>query len=581
MNILQPIFTELAQCQDCYKCVRECPVKAIQVVNDSAMVMSDRCVYCGTCVNTCPVGAKKVRDDLGRVKLLLKRKERVVVSLAPSFVTEWPGVDPARIIRSLKLLGFWGVSETSLGAEQVSAACAKTLEEGGPGVYISSTCPTVVELIRRYHSELLPNVVHIQSPLQAHTALLRETFGEDIGVVFVGPCISKKLESDERPDRLHVALGFREVRRWFEDRGIDPARETPQPEDVFIPRRAAEGTLYPVDGGMNRGIAARLDAPDIRFMAFSGLENLKRVIDGLHEMTQDKKVFLELLACEGGCVNGPQTERNCGTAVRALRVFDYAQDLKIRNQRPDFDLSRELAAAQIVHAEHDAEAITQSLWRLGKQAPEDELNCGGCGYDTCRNLAVAMLDGRAEPNMCVSYMRKLALNKANALIHAMPSGAVIVNEHLNIVDCNRKFAELMGEETLTIFEAKPGMDGADLRKVLTFHDLFTRVLRGDVDSIRKDLRYKSQILRTVIFPIEAGHLVGGILQDITEPAVQRERVMQQAQDVIRKNLTTVQQIAYLLGENAADTELMLNGIMDSYRLAPPNDAASSRGPGHV
>jgi PAS domain-containing protein len=209
---------------------------------------------------------------------------------------------------------------------------------------------------------------------------------------------------------------------------------------------------------------------------------------------------------------------------------------------------------------------------LGKVVQEDELNCGGCGYDTCRKLAAAMLDGRAEPNMCVSYMRKLALNKANALIRAMPSGAVIVDENLAIVDCNRKFAEMLGGETLTVYEAKPGMEGADLRKVVAFHNLFARVLRGDTESVRKDLRHEGLILQVTIFPIEAGHLVGGILQDITEPAVQRERIMQQAQDVIRKNLTTVQQIAYLLGENAADTELMLNGIMNSFRISNPGEA---------
>jgi len=580
MNSQQPIYTEHIRCQDCYKCVRECPVKAIQVVNDSAMVVSERCVYCGTCVNVCPVGAKKVRDDLSRAKLLLKRKARVIASLAPSFAVEFPDLDPARLIRSLKLLGFWGVSETALGAEHVSAACAATLRQAQPGVYISTACPTVVEVVRKYYPAMVPELLPMASPLQAHCTLLRESFGEDVGIVFIGPCISKKLEADASPDRLHVALTFRELQRWFEDRGIDPQFETPLAEDAFVPRRAAEGALYPMDGGMNQGIAARLEDPEVRYMAFSGVENLKNAMEGLTQAPLGKRLFLELLACEGGCINGPQARSACGTALKRLQVMDYTREEAVLERESALDLHREIQASAIENPVHEAAEILQSLRRLGKTQQEDELNCGGCGYDTCRTLAAAMLEGRAEPGMCVSYMRKLAMNKANALIHAMPSGAVLVDEHLAIVDCNRKFAEMLGEETLAVFEAKPGMEGAELRKVVSFHELFARGLDPGFEPLRKDLRYGERVLRVTIFPIESGSLVGGILQDITEPSVQREEIIRQAQDVIRKNLTTVQQIAYLLGENAADTELMLNGIIDSYRLAPAGDQGREKGRRH-
>jgi len=580
MNNQQPIYTEHIRCQDCYKCVRQCPVKAIQVVNDSARVMSERCIYCGTCVNVCPVGAKKVRDDLSRAKLLLKRKAKVVVSLAPSFTTEFPGLEPGRLIRSLKALGFWGVSETALGAEHVSAACAAVLKVGPPGAYISTACPSVVEMVRKYYPDLVPDLLRLVSPLQAHCALLRETYGEEVGIVFIGPCISKKLESDAAPDRLHVALTFRELQRWFEDRGIDPESETPLPEDVFVPRLAAEGALYPMDGGMNHGISARLDDPSVRYMALSGVANLQHSMEGLREASVGKRLFLELLACEGGCVNGPQARSSCGTVLKRLQMMDYVKDGELV-QDSSLDLHREVEASALPGAVHETAELLQCLRRLGKTTKEDELNCGGCGYDTCRTLAGAMLDGRAEPNMCVSYMRKLALNKANALIRAMPTGAVIVDENLFIVDCNHKFAEILGGETLTVYEAKPGMGGADLRKVLPFHELFAKGLDAEVPPLRKDLRLGDRVVRVTIFPIETGSLVGGILQDITEPAVQREEIIQQAQAVIRKSLTTVQQIAYLLGENAADTELMLNGIIDSYRLAPAGEAARGKDPRHV
>jgi iron only hydrogenase large subunit-like protein len=569
MNSLQPIYTEKARCQDCYKCVRECPVKAIQVVDDSAAVIPERCVYCGTCVNVCPVGAKKVRDDLGRAKRLLKRKARVIVSLAPSFVSEFPGVEPARLIHALRELGFQAVSETALGAEEVSAACAVELERGGPGAYLSTACPTVVELIRRYHPEHLPSLNRLLSPLLAHCKLLRRELGEDIGIVFIGPCISKKLEADAHPELLDVVLTFADLHRWLEERGIDPRFETPSETDVFVPGTARDGALYPSDGGMVRGIAHRRITSDVKFMAFSGIHYLQEAMEGLTTLPLSQKLFLELLACEGGCVNGPQAGRTCGTALKWLRVLDYAREPEASPAPPSLDLSAEPSPDPVRETSPEDPEILAALRRLGKTQPEDELNCGGCGYDSCRRLAAALLDGRAEPNMCVSYMRKLAMNKANALIRSMPAGVVILDENLLVVECNRRFAETLGGETPMIFDAKPGMEGADISKLAPeMRSHFARGLESEVDALRKDVRISGRVLRLTVFTVDPGRIVGGIIQDITEPAVQREQIIQKAQEVIRKNVTTVQQIAYLLGENAAETEMILDSLAGSFRSAP-------------
>ncbi len=570
MNSQQPIYTEKARCQDCYKCVRECPVKAIQVVDDSAAVMPERCVYCGTCVNICPVGAKKVRDDLGRARLLLKRKSKVLVSLAPSFVAEFPGLEPGRLIHALKELGFWGVSETALGAEEVSAACATTLALGSPGAYLSTACPTVVELIRRYHPDQVPSLTRLLSPLLAHCKLLQREFGEDIGIVFIGPCISKKLEADSHPELLDVVLTFADLHRWLEERGIDPATEPLTDADQFVPQGAREGALYPADGGMNRGIAHRQNTPDVKFMAFSGIHYLQEAMEGLRDSELKQKLFLELLACEGGCVNGPQASKACGTALKWLQVMDYAPEAEESpRQGSGLDLAAETHPDPVPQSIHEPVEIVRALRRLGKTTPEDELNCGGCGYDSCRNLSAALLDGLAEPNMCVSYMRKLAMNKANALIRSMPAGVVIVDENLFIIECNRRFAETLGGDTPDVFDAKPGMGGADIAKVCPeLRTVFARGLEKDVEALRKDVRMGDRILRLTVFTVELGSIVGGVLQDITEPAVQREQIIQQAQEVIRKNVTTVQQIAFLLGENAAETEMMLNSLSSSFRIAP-------------
>jgi iron only hydrogenase large subunit-like protein len=547
-------------------------VKAIQVVNDSARVMSERCIYCGTCVNVCPVGAKKVRDDLSRAKLLLKRKAKVVVSLAPSFTTEFPGLEPGRLIRSLKALGFWGVSETALGAEHVSAACAAVLKVGPPGAYISTACPSVVEMVRKYYPDLVPDLLRLVSPLQAHCALLRETYGEEVGIVFIGPCISKKLESDAAPDRLHVALTFRELQRWFEDRGIDPESETPLPEDVFVPRLAAEGALYPMDGGMNHGISARLDDPSVRYMALSGVANLQHSMEGLKEASVGKRLFLELLACEGGCVNGPRASRRTGTAAKRCQVFRYGQKPPLDLPRhSELDIRSAFAVMPPPPLKYPDAQIREALRLVGKISRDDELNCGGCGYDSCREFAEALIQLKAERAMCVTYMRKLALKKANALIQKMPSAVVIVNDTMRIIECNTAFAKLFGKPEPASADSPPQLENLMLSEVMPFANLFHSMLKSGENILDRDLRYQQIILHATIFTIEKHCVVGGILQDITQPVVRKAEVIRKAQEVIQRSLATTQQIACLLGENAAESEITLNSIIESFSPAKPEE----------
>jgi hypothetical protein len=481
-------------------------------------------------------------------------------------VSEFPGVAPAAMVHALKALGFTGVSETALGAQEVTSATCAELARNPGGLTLSSACPTAVEFIRKYHPERLPAVSRLVSPLLAHCKLLRSWYG-DVGIVFIGPCISKKLEADQHPLLLDAALTFADLRRWFEERGIDPGAQAPRPEDRFIPESAQAGALYPMDGGMLAGIRGA-SLPPMNFMAFSGIPSLDEAVKGLDPDAQG--LYLELLACEGGCVNGPQAARACGTASKWLRVLDRFPAAAQPPAPPSLDLAATLPADPVARPAHSPEELKRALRLVGKTTPQDELNCGGCGYDDCRSLALALLDGRAEAGMCVSHLRKLAMNKANALIRAMPSGVVIADENLAIVECNRPFAEMMGPESLLIYEARPGMEGAALAKVAPFSGLFRDALEPEAEPIRKDLKVEGRVLRLMVFPIE-GHLACGILQDITEPAVVREHIIQKAQDVIRKNVATVQQIAFLLGENAAETELILGSIIESFQLPPSKD----------
>ncbi|WP_005037180.1 [Fe-Fe] hydrogenase large subunit C-terminal domain-containing protein [Holophaga foetida] len=576
MNFQKPIYTEQGYCRDCYKCIRHCPVKAIRVENNQASIIPERCIYCGICVDACPVGAKRVRDDLNRAKLLVRRKDRVVASLAPSFISEFSGIRPGQLIHALKMLGFHAVSETALGAQEVSAACAELARTSGNKLFISTTCPSVVELIQKYYPGLSPYLTPFLSTMAVHARMLKREFGGDTGIVYLSPCIAKQLESDDPSMKVDVALTFTLLRQWFEDLGIVLNEIQEDPEDIFLPEPSRDGALYPISGGMLQSMEVCGGLGEVKTMAFSGVQQIMTALEGIHEAPFKDPLFLELLACDGGCVNGPRSHERSGTASKMLEILRYARIPEPGLRLPTMDIRREFSEPPVETREPLRDEMAAALHRLGKSMTSDELDCGGCGYDTCRALAAAMVDGRAEVSMCVAYMRKLASNKANALMRSMPCGVVIVDESMDIVECNRKFAEILGGDVLTVFDAKPGMAGADITKVAPFHRLFRTELE-DGKAVMKDLRVGGLILRVSVFTIEPGRVVGGIVYDITEPLVERGLIIQKAEEVIRKNVTTVQQIAYLLGENAAETEMILASIIDSFKVAPDSTGNGKSG----
>ena len=572
MNNLAPIFTKLTECQDCYKCIRQCPVKAIRVENGHATILSQKCILCGNCVINCPASAKHIRDDLGRTKQLLTLKEKVLVSIAPSFSAEFPDFTKEEFIEALKKLGFWGVSETALGADLVSAELAKYLSEktsiGNQKLFLSSACPAVVEYVKQYKKELSPYITDLASPLLAHVRYLKKLYGEDIGVVFIGPCIAKKRESDVWHS-IDTVLTFSDLRRWFDSEGIRSDALKVSDESKFIPQSSAKGSLYPVDGGMIAATKKYDKLSDIRAMSISGIYQIQEALDNLNPDELKTPLFMELLSCPGGCVNGPGTYLMESSAMKRVRVIDYAETSRDKISQDEIDNSPDLTGTLPVEDENQVvyteEEIRSALRSVGKFTPVDELNCSSCGYDSCRHFATAMLDNRAEKTMCVSYMRKLAQKKANGLIKSIPSGVVIANKNLEIVECNLNFAKMMGTEATELYEAKPGLEGASLEKIVNFSRFFTDVLEiNGPDVIEREVRCGRRIFHVSVFAIEKESIAGGVIEDITAPQVQRHRIVSQARKVIDKNLSVVQKIAYLLGENAAETESILNSIIQSF-----------------
>ena len=560
MERLNPIYTKERECQDCHKCIRECPVKAIRVEDGYARVVPALCIMCGNCVLVCPSSAKRVRDDLPSAKALMTSGRKVIASLAPSFAAQYAEVRPTQLIHALKKLGFYAVSETALGAQQVSASIYSMMRSEPKRIWISSACPVVVDFIGKYHPECQPHIYGVLSPLLTHCKMLRAHYGEEIAIVFIGPCIAKKTEAEQHPELLDAVLTFEDLDNWLLEENISVTKIAETPDDRFQPDEAEEGALYPIDGGMVPATGGNREVNSSQYMAFSGLANVEQALKGIAEWKPEHNIFFELTACAGSCVNGPKAARNTSVARRRYEILHYAKPASDFPRQLSLGIDRKYTASPVARNEYSERQMQEALRTVGKYSAEDELNCGGCGYDSCRDFAHALIAKNAERMMCATYTRKLAQKKANALLQKMPSAVVIVNEDLKIIESNSNFAHLFADQDVET----ASLEGSALDAVIPFSYLFRRVLDSGEDIVGHDIRYQRSILNTSIFTIEPHSVLCGIFQDITKPIFQKEQIIGRAREVIQKNLKTVQQIAYLLGENAADSEIILNSIVRSF-----------------
>jgi iron only hydrogenase large subunit-like protein len=539
--------------------------------------MYERCICCGRCVNNCPTNAKRYRSDVDNVKLLLSGNRKAVVSLAPSFVADIPNWTSETIIAALKKLGFFAVSETALGADFLSAQIARDLLHDGnkPRFMISSACPAIVAYIKLYKPDIAQYVSPHASPLLTHARFLHSHYGKETAVVFIGPCFAKKHEADLYENDIDASLTFQELDEWLQKERITPESVSVTPDCAFQPRRSAKGAFFPIENGEITAFSAYIKnasaaaGQKIDTVSVSGISVVQKLFSGFELESLKKPLFLELLACTGGCINGPGITGTVPGIFRNTRLHNYADtadetlDDSTLSISPSIEADYPLSALPItVYSEQE---ISDGLQQVGKFNLDDRRNCGSCGYDTCRDLAVALLNGWAEKSMCASYMRKLANQTANGIMKSTPSGAVIVDKELQIIDCNEPFARIMGEETEKLYADKPGLEGADLTKIAPFAQYFTSVIElNGPDQVQCDVREGKKIYHIKVFAIEKGETAAGIVDDITEPRVRIDRTVERAQEVIKKNAAVTQQIAFLLGENAAESEAILNSIIESY-----------------
>ena len=561
MKKTSPVYTTENACQDCYKCVRHCPVKAIRIVGGKASVIPEACVACGECVKVCPAHAKKIRSDLARMKELLASGAEVYASIAPSFTGYFRGVTIGQLASALMRAGFAGVSETAHGAESVSAHVARLLEATDSQLVISSACPAAVDMIRKYLSAFAGSISPLPSPVRAHCRLIKEKVSSAAKVVFFGPCAAKKNESDSHPDELALAVVFPALERLLEEKGIAFGDEAP-----LVLGSAAEGRFYSVEGGMNDTL--RDGGSKVRYLSVSGLDNLRRLLNGVDPASiagraDGRKIFLEVLACPGGCVNGPAMPQD-GGSLDTLLATDRTAPLQTSVGRCFSHCGVSAYHAEPIGEEPaDERKIAAALARVGKFAKADELNCGACGYTTCREFAKALLSGKAEEAMCHTWLKRNFERTSNALIRYIPAGVVIVDGKGAVRECNRLFAELTG--AAAEFDALGNLEGINIETFLPeFADLFVGALDHGSEIVKYRQLWRGRIVTVSVFPIARGEFAGAVVQDVTQNESRREEVAAKAREVIRKNVYTVQQVARLFGEHIAETEVMLNEIAGSY-----------------
>jgi len=556
------ITTNRARCRDCYRCVRTCPVKAIRVQNGQAQIVPELCIGCGNCVTACPQEAKSVRDDLPAIRRAIRAGRTVVASLAPSTPAFFNLQAFDQMEAILKHLGFAAVGETAYGAEMVGKAHRDYIEQHrNLWPIITSSCPVVVNLIEKYYPDLIPHLAPFVSPMIAHGRALRRRYGADAYIVFIGPCIAKKEEARESAfeGSIDGVLTFNELLDWLSSEHVvvDMAEQPAQPT------LRVNARLFPVEGGLIGTANLDTDMLASHIVTTSGLEACEDVLRGIraHQLAA---CAAELMACEGGCISGPAMEAAGTVHVARQRVIAYAsrrqpQPLPERGDWPD--LGRGYCDKKVPVPQFTEEQIQSILSLVEKYTPDDELNCGACGYATCREKAVATLRGMAEATMCIPYMRRRAESLRQVVMDVTPNAILIVDERLYLQELSPSAERLLGCHRATCV-------GKPLTNILPVVDGLVRVrdmgqpVTGETVKLRDDL-----IVEQTIVPVKDHNLFLAILRDVTEREQQRAslehlrtEMLLRTQEVVNRQMRVAHEIAQLLGETTAESKMMLSRL---------------------
>jgi iron only hydrogenase large subunit-like protein len=604
------------KCKVCYACVRACPVKAIKVAAGGQIptIVRERCVGCGSCINACTPNAITYRNEKEIAKELLSTHDNVVATIDPAFASEFPDItDYRKFVRMLKQLGFKQGYEVSFGVDLVARNYKKLFSNFRGKYYITSNCPIVVSYVEKFHPSIVKNLAPIVSPMIAMARVIRKKLGNDIKIVHIGPCTGAKDEARlyKEGTTVDAVLTFIELRELFTENNI--FESTLEFSHVSEPLGFA-GSLYPISNGI-------LQAADI---SENLLENIVVTGDGKSTMIQYTKAFeqgiddinshFNIFYCKG-CLLGPGTSRGRNRLERRALVVEYANkriktlDMSAWEKNMEtfanVDLSRSFEAGNQRLPEPPEEKIIEILRNIEKVKKEDEVDCGACGYETCRDFATAVAKGLTIPEMCTTFTfksqqnsiktlrdsnEKLAITQAaledseriarqehekaketsemnTAMLQKLRAGVVFIDKNLKITQANQNFINMLGDEAKEINEIVPGLVGADIKSLLpySFYNIVSFVLNTNEEVVNRDVQIQDNLINISVFPIKRNKIAGAIVRDLYQPEVRKQEIINRVSEVIDKNLEMVQQIGFLLGEGASETERMLNSIILAYK----------------
>lgn len=555
-----------AKCRHCYKCVRHCMVKAIAIENEQAHILQDHCINCGHCLEVCPQNAKTFASDLERVKGYLHRGFRTVISIAPSYLGVLEFDKPGQVVDALLKLGFSEVRETAEGAALVTNEYQELIRENEMPNIITTCCPSVNDLVEKYYPACAKYMAPVVSPMIAHGRYIKKIYGEDTKVVFLGPCIAKKQEAvgDERIfGAVDAILTFEELAVWLKRERInihdceDKPFGNPDPE---------VNRLYPISGGVVLSVLAEKEMDRYQKVHVDGLENCMEMLECMQK-GELEHCFIEANVCEGGCAKGPASANWNTSYVKAKVKIEKDASHKAAKQLPDMskeELHRVFEDRSLAEKIPTEEEIRKILRETGKYSEKDELNCGACGYPTCREKAIAVFNGKAETGMCMPYALTQSESLANVVLDVTPSVVLIVDSEYRIRECNKKGQELLGvgkEEALEryIFEF---IEIEDIEETFrTKESIYNKKIK---------MEHGRLTMQETIVYIKDLDCVLVKFQDVTREEKMKEQhyelkleTLEIAQKVIDKQMMVAQEIAGLLGETTAETKVTLNKLKDS------------------
>lgn len=545
-----------SNCKNCYKCIRHCPVKAIRFSANQAHIIGNECILCGQCFVVCPQNAKEIVDSTEKVRVLLQTGDPVVVSLAPSFIANYEGIGIASMRRALQKLGFADVEETAIGATIVKNEYERMLREESRDIVISSCCHSINLLIQKYFPAELEYLADVMSPMQAHCADIKKRM-PGVKTVFIGPCVAKKDEADYYEGLVDAVMTFEELTRWLKEERI-----TLEPEmDQTAESRAR---FFPTTGGILKTMAQ--DAPGYRYLAIDGVENCIAALKDI-ESGKIHKCFIEMSACIGSCVNGPIMEKYDRSPVHDyISVAEYAGERDFQVEQPS-PMGLKKNFSMIEHklempSEHE---ILTVLRQMGKFKTSDELNCGSCGYNSCREKAIAIWQGKAEPSMCLPFLKDKAESFSDTIVNNTPNGLLVLNENLEVQQINlaakkimniRSDSDVLGEPVVRILDPGVFVNVKQTGRTVTDQRVYLA-------------EYKKYIEQTVVYAPDSRLLIC-IMRDVTDEELEREKkerinrqTVEVADKVVEKQMRIVQEIASLLGETAAETKIALTKLKES------------------